>query len=157
GIAAIFVSVAVFLDLTGDRLPKLVTLLITAAGGAVLCAGALSREALRHGLDNATAHSQGNELLVWTIVVCVVVGLLVAAFSAALERGRPGWTRITREQSLVVLGLAAVALIVALVALDAPNRVDNAWEEFKQPEVPGKGTDRLSRASGEARYQFWSS
>jgi hypothetical protein len=158
GIAAIFVSVAVFLALSGDRLPKLLTLLVTAAGGAVLCAGALSRDALRHGLDNSTAHSQGNELLIWTIVVCIVVGLLQAAISTALERGaRPAWTRVSREQSLVLLGAAAVALIVALAVVDAPGRASNAWDEFKQPEVPGNGTERLSKASGESRYQFWSS
>jgi hypothetical protein len=158
GIAAIFVAVAVFLALSGDRLPKLLTLAVTAAGGAVLCAGALARDDLRHGLENSTAHSQGNELLLWTIVVCVVVGLVQAGISTALERGRrPRWTQINREQSLVVLGLAVVALIVALVAISAPSRIGNAWDEFKEPEVPGKGTERLSKASGESRYQFWSS
>ena len=158
GIAAIFVSVAVFLALTGDRLPKLLILAVTAAGGAILCAGALSREELRHGLDTGTAHSQGNELLVWTIIVCIVVGLVVAAITTALERGkRPAWTRVSRNQSLVLLGAAVVVAIVALVAIDAPGRVSNAWDEFKQPEIPGHGTERLSRASGESRYQFWSS
>jgi hypothetical protein len=158
GIAAIFVSIAIFFALAGDRLPKLLTLLVTGAGGAVLCLGALSRDDLRHGLETSSAHSQGNSLLVWTIVVCAVVGLVQAGISTALERGhRPEWTRMTREQSLVLLGVAVVAVIVGLVAVNAPHRISNAWDEFKLPEVPGKGTERLSHASGESRYQFWSS
>jgi hypothetical protein len=158
GIAAIFVSVAVFLALAGDRLPKLGTLALTAAGGAVLCLGAISRDELRHGLNTAAAHSQGNSLLVWTIVVCLVVGLLHAALSTAAERGtRPGWTRVSREQSLVLVGLAAAVIVVCFFAASGPHRVSNAWDEFKLPEVPGNGTERLSHASGESRYQFWSS
>jgi hypothetical protein len=158
GIAAAILALAVFLVLTSDRLPKLLTLLVTAAGGAILVAGAHSREELRHGLANATAHQQGDELLVWTIVVCLVVAGVQAAISVALERDlRPRWTQVSRQQSLVAVGVAAIAVLVAAIAINAPSKASNAWDEFKRAEVPGSGTERLSKASGESRYQFWSS
>lgn len=158
GIAACFVSVAIYLALTSDRLPKLLTVLIAGAGGAVLVGIVLDHEALRHGLDNAAAHDQGNEMLLLTIVVCALVGLLQAGIATALDREmRPGWTRVSRQGSLVAVAVAAVALLVALAAIDAPGRVSNAWDEFKEPVVPGKGTERLGRTSGEGRYQYWSS
>jgi hypothetical protein len=47
-------------------------------------------------------------------------------------------------------------VLIGLVAINAPSRASNAWDEFKRPEVPGSGTERLSKASGESRYQFWS-
>lgn len=157
-IAATFLAFAVFLAFSSDRLPKLLTLLVTGSGGAILIAGALQRDELRHGLENATANSQGDSLLWITIAVCVVVGLVQAGISVALARGlRPGWTRVSRQQSLIAVAVAAVAVLIALVAIDAPNRVSNAWDEFKLAEVPGKGTERLGKATGESRYQFWSS
>jgi hypothetical protein len=158
GIAAAFLAVAVFIALTSDRLPKLLTVLVTGAGGAILLAAAEQRDELRHGLANATAHQQGNDLLVWTIIVCLVVAAVQAAISVALERDmRPRWTRVSRRHSLAALGIGIVVAVIAAIAIGAPGKASNAWDEFKRPEVPGKGTERLSKASGESRYQFWSS
>ncbi len=157
GIAAALVALAIFLALTPDRLPKLLTLLVAGAGGAVLVAGALARDDLRHGLSTSTAHSQGTEMLIWTIVVCLLVGLVQYAIAVGLQRGlRPGWTRIPPRTARIGLAVAAALVVVGLVAVDAPSRASNAWDEFKRPEVPGSGTERLSKASGESRYQFWS-
>jgi hypothetical protein len=158
GIAAAFLALAVFLALTSDRLPKLLTLLITGAGGAVLVAAAIQRESLRHGLSNTVAHHQGNEMLVMTIVVCLLVGLVQAGISLALARDmRPRWTHVSRNQSLAVVLAGAIAILIAAAAVDAPGRASNAWGEFKLAEVPEKGTSRLGSATGESRYQFWSS
>jgi O-antigen ligase/polysaccharide polymerase Wzy-like membrane protein len=158
GIAALFLTVAVFIAFTPDRLPRVLTALLAGAGGALLVALAIAREPLRHGLSTNLAHEQGDEMLVWTIVVCVVVGLLQAAISVALGRGmRPAWTRISRRNSLIALGAAVAIGLVALVAVNAPSRASNAWDEFKLAEVPGAGTERLGKATGESRYQFWSS
>jgi O-Antigen ligase len=158
GIAASFLSLAIFIAFTSDRLPKLLTLIVSGAGGAVLVAGAIQRESLRHGLSDGIAHHQGNEMLLWAIVVCTVVALLQAAISRGLERGiRPSWAHVSRRHSLIVLVAACVVVLAGLAAVNAPSKAANAWSEFKQPEVPGNGTERLSKASGESRYQFWSS
>lgn len=157
GIAAAFIAVAVFLAFAPDRLPKLFTALLAGAGSAVLIVATTQRDALQHALQNDTAHHQGNEVLVLTLVVCLIVGLVQAGFSAALLRGgRPAWSIVSRHRSRLAVVVAALALLVAAVALDAPGRAANGWDEFKGEGGPGKGTERLGSVAGESRYQFWS-
>jgi hypothetical protein len=158
GIAAGFVALAIFIAFTSDRLPKLLTLLVSGAGGAILIELAIHRVELRHGLMNTAAHHQGDELMVMTILVCAVVALIQAGISFALTREmRPRWTFVSRQQTVAVVVVGAIAVIIAAAAINAPSKASNAWGEFKLAEVPGSGTERLSRASGESRYQFWSS
>ncbi len=156
GIAAAVLSVGVFLAFASDRLPKALTLLFAAGGSAILVVVASSHEALRHGLLNATAESQGNRLLVVVLVVCLAVGLIQAAVALGLERWqRPRWARVSRSQSLAVLATCALALLIAAAALGAPGRASDAWHEFKQSDVP-QGGGRLASVGGEGRYEFWS-
>jgi hypothetical protein len=159
GIGAIVIAVAVFFALTPDRLPKLVTLLVAGAGGAVLVALAHGRHALTHGLETPLAHDQGSEMLLYTVVVCLLVGLVQLGFSLLQRRGtRPGWTTVDRRRSQIALGGAATVILVAALALGAPGKVSNAWSDFKQPSrEPGHGSERLTSIAGESRYQFWSS
>jgi O-antigen ligase len=157
GIAAAFIAVAVFLAFAPDRLPKLFTALVVAAGSAVLVVAATHRDSLQHALQNETAHHQGNEMLVLTLVVCAIIGLVQAGFSIALLQGRrPSWSVVSRHQSRVAVAVAALALLIAAVALDAPGRAADGWDEFKREAGPGKGTERLGSVAGESRYQFWS-
>ena len=156
GIAAAIVVLALFLALTSDRLPKLLTLLVAGAGGAILIAAATQRDALQHGLLNATAHHQGNQMLAMTLVVCAGVGLVQAGISIALTHGmRPRWTRVSRRGSLVAALTGALAVLIAVAALNAPGRISHAWSDFKQSGGPGTGTERLASVSGNGRYQYW--
>ncbi len=156
GIAAAVLSVAVFLAFASDRLPKVLTLLVAAAGSAILIVVASSRDALRHGLLDATAESQGNRLLLIVVVVCLAVGLIQAALGSRLERERrPRWTHVSRNQSLAALAACVLCLLVAAVALGAPGRAADAWQEFKRSDVP-QGGGRLASVGGEGRYEFWS-
>jgi hypothetical protein len=156
GIAASVLSVAVFLAFASDRLPKALTLLVTAAGGGFLIVIASSRDALRHGLLNATAESQGNRLLLIVVVVCLTVGLIQAALGSRLERERrPRWTHVSRNRSLAAVAICVLCLLVAAAALGAPGRVSDAWNEFKRSDVP-HGGGRLTSVGGEGRYDFWS-
>jgi hypothetical protein len=157
GIAAAFIALAVFLAFAPDRLPKLFTALLAGAGGMALVVAASHRDALQHGLLNHTAHQQGSEMLVFTLVACLIVGLVQAGFSAALLRGRrPGWTVVSRRRSRGAVVAALVLVLIAAVALDAPGRISDGWAEFKRGEGPGKGTERFGSVAGESRYQFWS-
>jgi cytochrome c-type biogenesis protein CcmH/NrfG len=158
GIAAAALAVLIFLAIAADRLPKLVPLAIALAGGALLVALAHEREALREGLANATAHDQGNELLLIGLLVCAGAGLLQAAL-VALGRGRerPVWSRPSREATGFAAVIAILVLLGAAVALHAPSRISDAWTEFKEGGGPGEGSGRLSSTAGENRYQFWSS
>jgi O-antigen ligase/polysaccharide polymerase Wzy-like membrane protein len=157
GIAAAILALVVFFALASDRLPKLLTLLIAAAGSAVLIVAADSRDALQQGLLNATARHEGSELLWIALAVCLLVGAIQAALSSqALGRRRLGWTRISHRGSVVAtLGLL-LTLAIAAVALGVPGRASNGWDEFKQGGGPGSGSGRLGSVAGQSRYQLWS-
>lgn len=158
GIAAAVLALLIFLILAADRLPKLLTLLVGGAGGALLVLAANGRESLRGGLLNPTAAEQGNEMLLMTVLVCIAVGALQVGISLILRKwGRPSWTRVPRRHSLIATSLAALVALIALVAFDAPDRAADGWSEFKQSSGPGDGTGRLGSAAGQSRYQFWSS
>lgn len=158
GIAASVVAVGVYLAFASDRLPKLLTALVAGAGGAILVAAASQRDALQEGLLGSAAHHQGNEMLWMTIVVCAGVGLVQAGISLALVHDmRPRWTFVPRQRSLAFTIAGLVAVLVAAIAIGAPQRASNAWEDFKRPNSgPGEGHQRLGSVAGESRYQFWS-
>jgi O-Antigen ligase len=156
GIGAAAIATLVFLLIATDRLPKLVTLAIAGAGGALLVALAHEREALREGFTTSLAHEQGDELMLAVLVVCAAVGLLQAAVAASGKRWqRPGWSRPSRQGATAAAALGVVVLLVAALAVDAPGRVSDAWTEFKEGGGPGEGSERLTSAAGESRYQFW--
>jgi O-antigen ligase len=157
GIAAAVIAVAAFLAFAPDRLPKALTALLAALGSGVLIVAASHRDALQHALLNDTAHHQGNEMLVLTVVVCLVVGLAQAALSTSLsEDRRPSWTTVSAHQTRVAVAVAALVVVVGAAAFDAPGRAADGWAEFKRGGGPGKGEERLGSVAGESRYQFWS-
>ena len=157
-IAAAAIAIAVYLAVADDRVPKLATLLVAGAGGGVLIALGASHEALRHGLTNSAAHSQGDELLLIGLAVCAAVAAVQVGISKLLLEGeRPRWTVPSRNQSLAVLGALAVVLVVAAAAADAPGRASNAVDEFKGGGNAGTGTSRLNSFAGESRYALWRS
>lgn len=158
GIGATAIAVLVFLVVATDRLPKLIPLAIAAAAGAFLILLAHDREALHEGLANATAREQGDELMPIVIVVCFAVGLLQAAISAlGRQWKRPTWSQPSKQGATAMTAIGVVVLLVAALAVGAPGRVSDAWSEFKEGGGPGEGSERLSSAAGESRYQFWSS
>jgi O-antigen ligase len=157
GIAAAVLVLIVYLALAPDRVPRALTAALTATGSVVLILAASRRDSLQDGLLNSAARDQGDSLLVIVVLVCLAVGLGQAAISAALRNGwRPDWTHVSpRDASRATLVGLAVA-VVALLAIDAPGRASDAWEEFKKPEDPGQGAGRLGSAAGQSRYQYWS-
>jgi O-antigen ligase/polysaccharide polymerase Wzy-like membrane protein len=157
GIAAAAVALAVFLVFSADRLPKLLTALVTGAGGAILIVAADRRDSLQDGLLNAAARDQGDSMLIIVLVVCLAAGLAQAAISVGLRNGwRPRWAHVSRRGASIATVAAVVVAAIAMVAVDAPGRASDAWSEFKRPSGPGKGTGRLGSAAGQSRYQYWS-
>ena len=156
GIGAAVIAAAVYLLIATDRLPKLAAPAIGGAGGALLVALAHEREALREGFTTAAAHEQGDELMLFVLVVCAAAGLLQAAMAASGRRWqRPTWSRPSRQGAGAAAVLGVVVLLAVALAVDAPGRVSDAWTEFKEGGGPGEGSERLTSAAGESRYQFW--
>jgi O-Antigen ligase len=157
GITASLIALAIYVALTRDRLAQLPTIAVGAVGGAILIVLALQRDSLLHGLENSTAASQGNRMLWLTIAVCVGAGLAQLGIARALGRRNHVVGIVPRRQSLIAAGVAALAILVALAAVDAPGRLSNAWDEFREPSGHSeKGTSRLTSVGGENRYQLWS-
>ncbi len=158
GIVAAVLGIAAYVALTGDRVPKLLSLLFSAGGAGILIGLTLSRDALRHGLTNSSAHSQGDELLLITILVMIAVGLLQGAIVWGLDPDRrPDWTRFSRGASLAALGGLVLLVVVVGIAGHAPRRINHAIDEFKGGGQAGHGTSRLGSFAGESRYALWKS
>ena len=83
GAIEIAVALIVLFALHPRRLSLLPTTVVAAGGTAILVAAATQRDALEAGLTNAGAHSQGNEMLAMTLVVCAGVGLIQVAIALA--------------------------------------------------------------------------
>jgi hypothetical protein len=164
-------AVIVLLALSSDRLWRLATLAIGAAGGALLIAAIHQRPAVDHGLLNtAAARHGGDELIAVALVVCAGVALLQGAIALAerhveAERAfsrRPGGL-LRRPLARVVLATAAVcAVAIAFIAAGGPHALAHAWQDFKNPalnvEAGQSNTEgRLLAVSGNGRYQYWSS
>ena len=158
-IVAALLATLIFLLLADDRAPKLLTLCLTGAGGAILIALASQRPELRHGLTNTAAgRDQGDEVLLIAIAVCLVVALIQAGISKLLIDGRrPAWTRPSRNFSLAALGVAAVVLAAVFLAANGPGRVADGIDEFRGGANAGTGTSRLNSFAGESRYDLWQS
>ena len=156
GIGAGAIALALFLAFSSDRLPKVLTLLIAGGGAAILIQAADQRDALQHGLLNATAREQGDEMLAITLVVCLVVALLQAGLSLLLsEDRRPGWTFPPRRASTIAAAVALLVVLIAAAAVDAPGRTSDAWSEFKSKGQPSEGESRLGSVAGNGRYELW--
>jgi tetratricopeptide (TPR) repeat protein len=157
GAIEIAVALTVLLALHPRRLELLPTVALGSAGAALAIAAATQRDALEDNLENATAVRQGDEMLAVVLIVCAGVALLRVALGLAFRHGL--WPRPTVSRQAAALltgGLATAALAVGL-ASGLPDRLSNAWEEFKQPIGPGDTAARFQSASGNGRYQYWSS
>jgi hypothetical protein len=85
-----------------------------------------------------------------------VAGLAQVGLAFAFAEGRrPRWTLVPRQRAAALAAVAALAVLIAAAAVDAPGRASDGWAEFKRGDGPGKGTERFGSAAGESRYQFW--
>jgi O-Antigen ligase len=157
GLAAI--TLAIFFVLAPDRLPKMGTLLIAAAGSTLLFLAVEQRDALDRGLTTQAAQREGGELELIVFLVCAGVALAhVGIGLAARSAKRPSWMRVSRP---VLTGAAiAMVLVAAPVAVAAglPAELSDRWQEFKNPagaEASESRGTQLLNLSGSGRYQFW--
>jgi O-Antigen ligase len=159
GAVAAGVGLLAFFAFSPERLAKLATAVVTAAGGAVLILAAEHRPALEQGLSSAAARHQGDTLLVAVIVVCAGVALAQTGVGLAVRHGTPArWLRFTPDRArAMVLAAVAAGIVVALLA-GAPSRISHAWQEFKHPNATALRADSIARfgtASGNGRYDYW--
>jgi len=149
----------VFYCLAGDRIPKILTGLLTAAGSAVLIAGAAHRSAIENGLTGAVARHQGSQLLVALVLVCAGTAIAQAAIALAVRHGtRPRLLVVTRARARLLLAGGLAVLIALALAVGVPSKLSHAWSQFKRTNTAALSHNNLSRfgsASGNGRYEYW--
>jgi hypothetical protein len=154
-------GLGVFMLIAPDRIPKLATLAMGAAGTAILGYAVDHRAALDRGLPTPDAKSQGSEVLLILIFVCAGVALCQFAISLAVRHGRrPGWLLIPSRTAAVATIVAILIAIPIAVAAGAPGEAKQRWDNFKSREGDSSTASTSSgilNSSGSGRYQFWQS
>ena len=160
GVLTAIVAIVAFYALAPDRLPKLLTGLVAAAGSAVAIAALLDRAAVRNGLSTPQAVTQRHQLTALLIVVCAAVAAAQVGLDLAARRvTRPRALRIGRRPAgWLTLG-GVIAVLAVAIAAGLPHQLAHQWHEFKQTDVTGVVSgnvySRLSTTAGSHRYQYW--
>jgi hypothetical protein len=151
-----------FFVLAPDRLPKFGTLAIGAGGTAILGYAVDHRAALDRGLPTEAAKSEGSEVLLILIAVCVAVAICQYGISMAVRYGRrPSWLLFSPGAAAAATVVAIVIAIPVAVAAGAPGEVKDRWENFKSRSggeaATASRSSQILNTSGSGRYQFWTS
>lgn len=163
-IPAALLALVVFFVLAPDRLPKLATLTLAGIGSVILIAAVEHRDALDRGLPTPQALTEGDEMKLIVIAVCLGVALAQTGIGLAVRYGtRPRWMEFSREQVSVVGGVAVVAVLIVLATAGLTGGISDKWSEFKGENPTGEGPAGQSRSSqifsfsSSGRYEFWRS
>jgi hypothetical protein len=159
GVLAAAVGLLAFFLLVPDRLARLTSTIVAAAGSAVVMVALLHRGAVRDGFVSASAASQRHAVLTVLVLACVGTGLVQIGLAVAGRRlTRPRWTFVSRRASTVGAVLLAVGVIVAVIGLVASGADHRLWQQFQRPNAPTGSSNqyfRLFSISGSHRYQYW--
>ena len=163
GALAAIVALVAFVGLARQRLLALAIVATAGTGAAILIAATTQRADLAQALGAAAAGREGDTMLVMGVVVCAGAGLLVAGLAPLARRVRvPAWVPAMLRRRLLLVTAAAAIAVAGAVATGAPAVVGRAWRDFRRPPAalvePGNATAaRYGSASGNGRYQYWSS
>ncbi len=157
GVAAAALGTIVLVALYPARLALVPALSGGLVGGTVLIWVASNQGALLDGLEDASASSQGDRLMLVVVAVTAVSGLANWLLSRAiLSDGIDGVRRLPRRPTRVSLGAAAVALVAIALVAGAPDRLSDGFDQFREPVAPADDSSRLTSASSNGRWQYWS-
>jgi hypothetical protein len=159
GALAIAAALLAFFALSPERIPKLATGLVTAAGSVALIAAVAHRSAIEQGLANSAVRHEGNTLLVSIVLVCVGVAIAQAGIGLAGRHGTPPrWMVVPPARARRLLLAGATACVVIALLAGTPARISHAWQDFKNPSAATLhqySIERFSTASGNGRYDYW--
>jgi O-antigen ligase len=152
------IAVIVFIALAPDRIPKLATAAVAAAGSAVVVYAGLHRHAIQQGLSGVTEHHQAKSLLIAVILTCVGVGVAQLGVGLLARHATlPKLLTVSPARARLLTLAGVVVIVVAALAAGAPHRLDHAWNDFNSPNssISQTSTSRFGSTSGEGRYQYW--
>jgi hypothetical protein len=158
GILAAAVGTVVFLGLSPDRLPRLLTGVVAAIGTLALMLALLARKGLTDTLFLSAPAGQRHSMLVIVVVVVIAVGGLQALLSwAGSTRARPGWTVPGRAATRATAAVVITVIVAGVAAFLATGAAGHLWTQFKQPNATASSNSyfRLLSVAGSHRYQYW--
>jgi hypothetical protein len=158
GILAAAVGLVFFFALVPDRLSRLATALVAAAGSTAVMVALLHRAGVRNAFTGPAPAGQRHTMLLATILAALAVGLIQVGITL-LERHltRPSWLVVSPRGARAVAA-ALVAAVAAVVVIGfAAGTGHHLWEQFKQPNPPKSSNQyaRLLSIAGSHRYQYW--
>lgn len=148
----------VFLVVVFPKRLNLILAMVPAALGSVTLLLLIDqRPELRDRVLGETATSQGNEMTLIAIAICLVVAAIQGSMAVAERRGRLRVPEVSRAVAKRT-GIAAtvIAGLVVLVAFGS-GFVGDRWSEIKSPAVRDPTVGRLASLNSEERYLGWKS
>src|SRR5215211_5921070 len=156
GLVCTILAAGLFVAFTRERLQAALALVIGGAGAAVLVVVARSYRELNDGLiDTAAGRTQGDKVLVLTLVVSAVV--YFAARAAQRLRVR---ARLPRRRARLMLAAGAAVVLVLGLAVVASADLGSRLETLSSDSTAQAGTSTESRflsRSGNGRTEYWNS
>ena len=139
-----------FLLLSPERVGKLATALVTAAGSAALILASVHRPAIEQGLTNPAAHHQGDTLLVAVLLVCAGVALAQTGVGLAVRHGTPPrWLTPTPARARALLAGRCRSLRGGGTACRSPGADRSCLAGLQAPRArQQRSTTTRSPASG---------
>jgi hypothetical protein len=155
GIVEIAAGIIVFLVLSPRRLGLLPLLATVAAGSSLLIAAATQRDAVESALVTTAAQDQAGEMWAIVVAICAGVALVTAAISLVADHGLVPGPRVSRARASIATGAIALVAVAAGLGAGLPGEIEAQWQEFKADGGVGADTNRLLNASGNGRYELW--
>jgi O-antigen ligase/polysaccharide polymerase Wzy-like membrane protein len=149
GAVAAAIGLAVLFALGRDRLQQLAGLAIAGVGAGLLILFASTRDEFVNGAPGAAA-GQGHEVLV--AAVLLVAAVIAGRWLVDAQIGE--WT-LSPDSTRVALIAGGVVLLIALIALNPPRRLDEFNDPPNDTGPPSALSAHNTSSSGEGRYQFW--
>ena len=157
GTLAAIVGLVTLFALFPSKRRLAITGVIVAVASALCIIAATGRQQLMDGRAGALATSQGWEVLVVVLVACAMTAVLLAFLPLAERRIQLPEFRLANRGRRVLISGFVLSILFLAIALIVSGRASDLWQEFKAPEKTPSSSSRLDAASGNGRYQYWSS
>ena len=158
GAATAILGLAVFIALSPRRLRLFPALGVMASLSALVVWQGSRRDALADAVGNGLADTQGAEMIAMVLVGSAIAGVIVAGLTWAARAGMlPRIPAVPRRKALIATGATVGVVLVGFLAAGGPGYVGDRFEKFKEPTALETDAARLTSASGNGRWQYWSS
>jgi hypothetical protein len=154
GILAAGAGILAFYALMPNRIQRLPTLAISAAGITVLLVSLLHRAALRDSIGAAPGAQRHSMLLLLIVVLVATAALQLAVEISARRLTLPTWLNLSRSQARGITAVILAAVVALVLIVVTTGTLGRMWSSFKvwSPTVHTDQYFRLLSLGGSHRY-----